>query len=100
MARKPVTGRPCPNVECDLTGERNAGNIVRHSFYKTRDGRRRRYRCKACSKTFSAIAEKQAPAAQAWLPVTVIPRPPMAEDLKPEAVLFCPPVNLAPLRAG
>ncbi len=54
MARTPVTGRSCPNVECDLTGERNAGNIVRHSFYPRRDGRRRRYRCKACGKTFSA----------------------------------------------
>ena len=30
------------------------GNIIRHSFYITRQGRRRRYRCKECGRTFSS----------------------------------------------
>ncbi len=38
MARKPVTGRCCPNVECDFHGKTSAGNIIRHSFYKRKDG--------------------------------------------------------------
>ena len=33
---------------------KNAGNIIRHSLYRRRDGVRRRYRCKTCGKTFSA----------------------------------------------
>ena len=31
MARKPVTGRCCPNVECDFRGKTSAGNIILHS---------------------------------------------------------------------
>ena len=54
MGRKPVNGRCCPNAECDFHRKTNAGNIIRHSFYKRKDGRRRRYRCKACGTTFSA----------------------------------------------
>ncbi len=54
MARKPVTGRCGPNVECDFRGKTSAGNIILHSFYKRKDGRRRRYRCTACGRTFSA----------------------------------------------
>jgi len=28
-------------------------NLVRHGFYRTRSGKRRRYRCVECGKTFS-----------------------------------------------
>ena len=32
----------------------SSGNIVRHGFYRTRSGKRRRYRCGECGKTFSS----------------------------------------------
>jgi transposase-like protein/IS1 family transposase len=42
----------CPNAECQLAGETGSGNIIGHGFYKTKRGRRRRYRCGTCEKTF------------------------------------------------
>ena len=42
----------CTNPECALRGRAGRGNVVRHGFLKLRRGRRRRYRCKACGKTF------------------------------------------------
>ena len=57
VARKPVTGWCCPNVECNFHGKASAGNIIRHSFNKRKDRRRRRDRCTACGKTFSANTE-------------------------------------------
>ena len=42
----------CPNRDCTPSKEGNAGAIIRHGFYKTRWGKRRRYRCQACGKTF------------------------------------------------
>ncbi len=42
----------CPNRECPLAGKAAFGNIIRHGFYKTKWGRRRRYRCGTCGKTF------------------------------------------------
>jgi transposase-like protein len=42
----------CPNKECQLAGKTNSGNIIGYGFYKTKWGRRRRYRCGACGKTF------------------------------------------------
>ena len=51
MSRK---NRVCPNRTCPHFRQPGQGNIIRHSFYKTRHGRRRRYRCKACGRTFSS----------------------------------------------
>ena len=42
----------CPNRECPLAGKAGFGNIIGHGFYKTKWGRRRRYRCGTCGKTF------------------------------------------------
>jgi transposase-like protein/IS1 family transposase len=42
----------CPNKKCPLAGKTSSGNIISHEFYKTKWGRRRRYRCDACGKTF------------------------------------------------
>ena len=44
----------CPNQNCTHFRKPRQGNIIRHSFYKTRQGRRRRYRCKECGRTFSS----------------------------------------------
>lgn len=44
------------NPDCLLNGLFGKGNIIRHSFYKTSQGRRRRYLCKACNKTFCSTA--------------------------------------------
>jgi transposase-like protein len=41
----------CPNRECPLAG---VGNIIRHGFYQTSSGKRRRYLCRSCGKTFCA----------------------------------------------
>jgi len=41
----------CPNKRCP-PGKAVAGNIIRFGFYKTRWGKRRRYQCQACEKTF------------------------------------------------
>jgi transposase-like protein len=38
-------------------GKVTAGRIVRHGFYRTKWGRRRRYRCQACGKTFCTSTE-------------------------------------------
>ena len=42
----------CSNGECIQARKAGAGNIVRHGFYKTTWGKRRRYRCRTCGKTF------------------------------------------------
>jgi transposase-like protein/IS1 family transposase len=42
----------CGNSECPLLGKARAGKIIRHGFYRTKWGRRRRFRCRACGKTF------------------------------------------------
>ena len=44
----------CPFPSCSLFGKKGEENIILHSFYKTSQGRRRRYRCKECGKTFSS----------------------------------------------
>jgi len=41
----------CPNAACS-----KAGRIIRHGFYKTKSGKRRRYRCEACARTFCSTA--------------------------------------------
>ncbi len=52
--KSPVARIACPNRECSKHGKVNRGNIALHGFSKLKRGRRRRYRCKACGKTFSA----------------------------------------------
>ena len=49
-----VKSLSCLNPECRSHGKVGSGNIVRHGFYRTRSGKRRRYRCVECEKTFSA----------------------------------------------
>jgi len=44
----------CLNPECPLHGKVDSGSITRHGFYRTRSGKRRRYRCVECGKTFSS----------------------------------------------
>lgn len=52
LMRKPARNRSCPNPSCALRGRFDESNIVLHSFISLKRGRRRRYRCKACGKTF------------------------------------------------
>src|SRR2546425_11458457 len=42
----------CPNRRCPLARKASSGNIIGHGFYRTNRGRRRRYRCSTCGKTF------------------------------------------------
>ena len=44
--------RRCPNRECPALGKAVSGNVIRFGFYQTRWGKRRRYRCQTCEKTF------------------------------------------------
>jgi transposase-like protein/IS1 family transposase len=52
MKYKPVRDRCCQNEKCQDYKKFGKGNIIRHSRYKTRQGRRRRFLCKTCKKTF------------------------------------------------
>jgi len=45
-------GLRCPNVQCAESRTNRTGNIIRHGFYQTKWGKRRRYRCQTCGKTF------------------------------------------------
>jgi len=49
-----VKNRRCLNPACPLRCNVSSGNIVRHGFYRTRSGKRRRFRCVGCGKTFSS----------------------------------------------
>ncbi len=51
MKYKPVRDRYCQNEKCRDHWKFNDGSVIRHSMYKTRQGRRRRYLCKTCEKT-------------------------------------------------
>lgn len=42
----------CPNPDCTPSKQGAARAIVRYGFYQTRWGKRRRYQCQACGKTF------------------------------------------------
>ncbi len=44
----------CLNPECRAHGKVGSGNVVPHGFYRRRSGKRRRYRCVECGKTFSS----------------------------------------------
>ncbi len=52
MKYKHVKDRCCLNKKCLDQQKFGEGNIIRHSKYTTRQGRRRRYLCKTCEKTF------------------------------------------------
>ncbi len=52
MKYKHVRDRCCQNEKCQDHRKFSKGNIIRHSKYITRQGRRRRYLCKTCKKTF------------------------------------------------
>src|SRR4030095_11397629 len=42
----------CPDRRCSRSRKSAAGSIIRHGFYTTRWGKRRRYQCRTCGKTF------------------------------------------------
>jgi transposase-like protein len=42
----------CPNRHCSLSSKGKVGGIIRHGFYTARWGKRRRYQCRSCGKTF------------------------------------------------
>lgn len=42
----------CPNRHCPPSAKGDIGAIIRHGFYATRWGRRRRYQGQTCGKTF------------------------------------------------
>jgi transposase-like protein/IS1 family transposase len=42
----------CPNRHCPPSKNGGAGAIIRHGFYKTARGKRHRYQCQVCGKTF------------------------------------------------
>jgi len=42
----------CPKGQCSLSGKAAVGHVIRYGFYKTRWGKRRRYLCRVCGKTF------------------------------------------------
>ena len=54
MKRKTLIDRCCPNPNCSLHHKFGEGNIIRHTMYNTQQGKRRRYRCKACGMTFNS----------------------------------------------
>ena len=58
MMRKPVTNHCCPNPACSCHHQFRKGTIIRHSLYKTKQGKRRRYRCKVCGTTFCSTTGK------------------------------------------
>ena len=52
MPSKPLCYLACTNQQCRLHGHPGKGNIIRHSFIRLKRGRRRRYLCKTCGRTF------------------------------------------------
>src|SRR5262245_35158215 len=46
----------CPNRECPLSRDAGARSIILHGFYQTNSGKRRRYLCRTCEKTFCSNA--------------------------------------------
>ncbi len=49
-----MKNRRCLNPACPFHRKVGSGNMARHGFYRTRSGKRRRYRCVGCGKTFSS----------------------------------------------
>ena len=54
MCRNIANDHTCPNKQCKHFGKFDRENVRCHSFYKTKSGRRRRYRCKSCGRTFAS----------------------------------------------
>ena len=54
MRKAPNERQTCPNKACEHHGKASQGNIALHGYSKVKWGRRRRYRCTACEKTFEA----------------------------------------------
>ncbi len=48
MKKKPH----CPNPACS-----KSASVILHGFFKTKSGRRRRYRCTSCAKTFCSTQD-------------------------------------------
>jgi transposase-like protein len=46
----------CPNRSCQLSGKSRAASIIRFGFYTTKSGKRRRFQCRTCRKTFCSNA--------------------------------------------
>ena len=46
--------RVCPYIYCQHHDKSGEKNIVRHGFFNSKAGKRRRYRCTSCGKTFSS----------------------------------------------
>ena len=47
-----VVRQSCPNIDCQFYGKTKHFNIKKNGIFKLRRGRRQRYRCSACGKTF------------------------------------------------
>src|SRR5262245_5357104 len=45
-----------PNTHCPPSGKGDSGAIICHGFYTTRRGKRRRYQCQSCGKTFCSTS--------------------------------------------
>jgi hypothetical protein len=54
VSKAPNDRQACPNKACEHHGKVSPGNIALHGYSKVKWGRRRRYRCTACGKTFGA----------------------------------------------
>ena len=48
----PVVRQSCPNSDCQFYGKTKHGNIKKNGIFKLKRGRRQRYCCSACGKTF------------------------------------------------
>ena len=44
----------CTNPDCEHYKKFGVGNIGKHSFYPTKQGRKRRFICRTCKQTFSS----------------------------------------------
>ena len=51
-----VVRQTCPNNECQFYGQSEKGNIIRYGFFGLKCGKRRRYRCKTCMRTFCSTS--------------------------------------------
>ena len=49
-----MKNRRCLNLACPSYGKVGSRSIIHNGFYRTRFGKRRRYRCGECGKTFSS----------------------------------------------
>jgi len=54
MRKEAKPGVACPNGEYGQRGRHDSGDVALHGVSKVKGGRRRRFRCTACGKTFGA----------------------------------------------